>query len=279
MRCYGRKLCAIIARLLDHANIPNVLWNEYMLSAYGAFMQEPHDISFIVPNNLINAAYQTLQAAGFKICPESHVADCERFQCPEDGMIPAKHFHIESYWIVPARTYYLKLYGQAGTLFSFPELTLGVPSRYDKYYMTTRDVRLPPRITSTPHDERLMLYVELNRRAYEDPYELEKYKIKIPTLTMVIHGLILLRCRDEGYNSHCDDDWYRMLSSLRWYVVERGKMQFDGLEERFQRIWDRLETEHVSLWIRALRKELKRENILPPPLVDRTCRCFRELDG
>lgn len=40
MRCYGRELCAIIARLLDHAKIPNVLWNEYMLSAYGAFTQE-----------------------------------------------------------------------------------------------------------------------------------------------------------------------------------------------------------------------------------------------
>ncbi|GLA22978.1 hypothetical protein AnigIFM63604_001312 [Aspergillus niger] len=277
MRCYGRRLCAIIARLLDHATIPNVLWNEYMLSYYGAFMQEPHDISFIVPNRLINAAYRTLQAAGFTACPESDVEACERFQCPEDGMIPARHFHIESYWIVPARTYYLKLYGHTETLFSFPEPTLNDPSRHDKYYMLTRDERLPTQIGPL-HDETLMLYVELNKRASGDPYELERYKIKIPNLTMLIHALILLRCRDEGYNSHCDDDWYRMLSSIRWYVIERGKMQIDRLEAAIQPIWDKLEIQYGNLWIRALRKKLRREGVLPPPFVDRACRCFRELD-
>ncbi|GAQ34067.1 hypothetical protein AtubIFM56815_002692 [Aspergillus tubingensis] len=277
MRSYGRELCAIIARLLDHAKIPNVLWNEYMLSAYGAFTPEPHDISFIVPNRLLDAAYRTLQAAGFTTCPESHIEACSRFQCPEDGMIPARHFHIASYWIVPACTYYLKLYGHAETLFSFPEPTLNEPSRHDKYYMSTRDERLPPQIEPL-HDERLMLYVELNERAYRDPYELEIYKIKIPNLTMAIHALILLRCRDEGYNSHCDDDWYRMLSSIRWYVVQRGKMQIGRLEAVIQPIWDNLEQQYGNLWIRALRKKLKRERVLPLPFVDRGCRCFRDLD-
>ncbi|KAL4978237.1 hypothetical protein BDW66DRAFT_130594 [Aspergillus desertorum] len=98
-----------ISCLLDAANVPNLLWGNYLLTVYGV-PTIVDGASFVVPDSLTKISFSTLSEAGFLPCtrhldcPHSSSAQCQP---------PYKHLHIDDELAI-------SLYRKSDTLWEFP---------------------------------------------------------------------------------------------------------------------------------------------------------------
>jgi len=90
-------LVASISSLLDAINVPNLLWGNYLLTVYGVptivdvsilsrndwfskITNTVKDVSFVVPDALIEISFSTIAEAGFHLC--SRYLDCPHSNSP-----------------------------------------------------------------------------------------------------------------------------------------------------------------------------------------------------
>ncbi|PWY95099.1 hypothetical protein BO94DRAFT_218645 [Aspergillus sclerotioniger CBS 115572] len=273
----GRELCASIARILDNAQVPNVLWGRLLESAYG-FMDHLNlpVVSFIIPDKMIDSAYQALMTEPLlNECKGEH---CEHYYHQsgdprERTMKPARHLYLP---LDLNMKYYhpyivLELYRESDILLGFPAIPLGTPPHHDEYYMSTDDKRLPDIMGDCGRFNH-------PKGNGDETFNPEKYPFKVLTVTKAVENLILLRCRDKGYHEHCDRLWSEMLEHIRIQVVGCGTVEIGKLEEGFQKIWDNTGVMNRSpdSLVDDLREKLKEENALPPPLPNDDCGCRPE---
>ncbi|OOF92036.1 hypothetical protein ASPCADRAFT_133612 [Aspergillus carbonarius ITEM 5010] len=214
-----------------------------------------HSISFIVPENQINDARDALVSAGFPLCNSG----CNRFDWRTNEMVPSYHFLGEKG--NTANDPALKLFRRRDLLFRFPDPILAAPREDDPWFMLTNDPRLPA------NDE------TLGRASPEGRFDATVYPIKIPTPEKLYEALILLRCRDEGYHSHCDGNW-SYWSDYMAQLVTSGKLRIEqvGEGELYRGV---IEADQDSAYLKTigepklLRSNLWMNEILPFPLPDR----------
>ncbi|PYH88552.1 hypothetical protein BO71DRAFT_413989 [Aspergillus ellipticus CBS 707.79] len=280
----GNPLVEKISYLFEQANIPNLVWGKHLLAAYRVpdypdkFLENKPDIyarrelrdtdriyymdaspdesiSFIVPDELYDQAVLKLDELEFEICRGSYppylcgcILNCNSHH---KTMIPTIHFRLVK---TPRRDN--EFYALGGNPRFCATKDYG---KYDK--VTLKSPRPLP-------------YVSRNYRPVETGYRW--HAPIVPKPAKVMEALILLRCRDEDYHSHCDANWGVWLDMMVDHLLRRGVVRLTDLQPCFRPILEALMAGEVlrsRRLIKQLRKKLREEGTLPPPLLDRKCAC------
>ena len=225
-RCLDHSLVADIVRILDEADIPSLLWGNYLLTVFGVptivqvsfsyCWMEPYnpilnvrqDASFVIPDNLISMATSTLMSAGFEDCsayPTCTIVNA-RFRC---SPIPAAHVHID-------QTTYIQLFNKSETLW---RLDISPPSIQNPGKVETcKDILIAS-------DPCLPSYEPGRGRGAFSP---TLHTVRIPSANRLLEAYMLLMIRDR---SHIYETfWSVMLTYINEYVEEAGLIKQEELE-------------------------------------------------
>ncbi|KAL4901614.1 hypothetical protein BDW74DRAFT_181621 [Aspergillus multicolor] len=207
-----------VARILDTARIPNLLFGWWAVGCHGIDLSFP-EVDFVIPNNDIEAAASALAATGhFHRCTNPNCVEWtadrrprDYFQAPLHQPLPlsmiAAQAKFNNYHAIAQDhlhtgrdyTYFtvISLYAQSRLLWSFPKITLDPITSDDRTFMFTNDVRLPPRTEG----------------GSTGPWN-SLYPVKILTHAALVEALLLLFCRDLGHLEHTDVAWLDMLNKV-----------------------------------------------------------------
>ncbi|KAK2762063.1 hypothetical protein FQN54_001070 [Arachnomyces sp. PD_36] len=226
-------LVSSVACILDEANVPNVLWGNYLLTTYGV-PTIVDGVAFAVPDELVTAAYIALLSAGFPTCMEH--SSC---RTPVDFVPsprPTEHLHID-------QDVKLSIFKQSETLWSIPALSMDSPRPSDQNIMLASDPRLPG-----PAPGR-------GRGAFSSSL----YPVRIPTANRYTESLIRLIIRNQSH--HFQLFWMAMLTYMLEYVDGTKALREDDLEPRFRDSVRALRTEGSRPYtiLDELGKELRSE--------------------
>ncbi|CAE7195670.1 hypothetical protein CFE70_007625 [Pyrenophora teres f. teres 0-1] len=105
------RLVALAATRLDAAKIPYVLWGNYMLTIFG-IPTVANGIDFVIDDDFMDAAYDTLQGAGFRKCKPEGCNGHKLLYAPT----PQIHLHI-------TESERLGLYRRSDVLWRLPNLS------------------------------------------------------------------------------------------------------------------------------------------------------------
>ncbi|CAP91518.1 Pc13g04490 [Penicillium rubens Wisconsin 54-1255] len=239
-------LVTSISCLLDAADIPNLLWGNYLLTIYGVptvvdvsislqrsvvgtLLILRQGVSFVVPDTLIEISYSTLSKAGFLPCTQS--SDCpysNTLRCPP----PVTHLHIDD--------------EKSDVLWEFPDFEIASHNNNSDIWCAS-DTRLPP--------------ASLGRGQGRFPPHL--YSVQIPSALRYCEALILLLCRD--YGSVCETYWMAILTYMLEFVDGTDILDEEGLSEGYRPFYRALKQadSRMYLLLEELRRDLIERRILP----------------
>ncbi|KAL3476432.1 hypothetical protein BJX99DRAFT_258368 [Aspergillus californicus] len=265
--CIAAKLAADVARILDKAEVPNVLFG---LLAVGLIAVDlgVGEADFVVRDDDLHSAVNALRATGFPLCEES---DCRELK--EDRYDPtinkgkgywtsdalygivaenryhaiAKvHFHLESFGYPDCTL--LSLFTQTKLLWAFPDLILDPPTADDRVFWLSNDPRLPP-----PRKP--------GRPGACGPWT-KLHPVRILSPVSLSEALILLFAQNYGHDKSVDIAWRDMFSM----VVDEGETN-RVLNPKYQRVWNSFKGigppgENVHISVRHLKEQLIAEGSL-----------------
>ncbi|GAE00223.1 hypothetical protein PVAR5_8961 [Paecilomyces variotii No. 5] len=243
--CYikGPSSCQIaarIAQLLDEAEIPNVLWIGLAQHCHGVTGASLPD--FVIPDHLIQPAYEKLLASGFFLCEEGE--KCIQHKYPRLFLKSDRHVHT----IAGEPRSVVHLYKKSGLLWRLPDFEMGPPAADDRHLMLSNDERLPP-----------------GQAVFggSGPWPPSLYPVKIPTAACIIETYILLSCRDwdsdqNGYFSSWQMSLFRILVE-----VQDKYFNDEDLLPDFRPYWQTPAPGRNHKFF-ELRKKLMESNELPP---------------
>ncbi|KAE8389680.1 hypothetical protein BDV23DRAFT_93825 [Aspergillus alliaceus] len=223
-----------ISCLLDAANVPNLLWGNYLLTIYG-IPTIVDGVSFVVPDSLIETSFSTLFEAGFLPCPRH--TDCLRSgsaQCQP----PYRHLHIDDELAI-------SLYRKSDTLWEFPDFEAAFHDAGSDI-MFASDVRLPPATLGR------------GRGRFLQPSP-----VRIPSALRYCEALILLLCRDLG--SACETYWMAILTYMLEFVDGTVIFNEEGLREGYKQFYHALKLGDPTMYriLEGLRRDLTKKRLLP----------------
>jgi hypothetical protein len=227
-------LVVSISCLLDAANVPNLLWGNYLLTVYGV-PTVVDGVSFVVPDSLTEISFSTLSEAGFHHCtrhldcPHSSSAQCQP---------PYKHLHIDDELAI-------SLYRKSDTLWEFPNFE-AVFHDAGSDIMFASDVRLPPATLGR------------GRGRFLQPCP-----VRIPSALRYCEALILLLCRDHG--SACETYWMAILTYMVEFVDGTVILNEEGLREGYKQFYHALKLGDPTMYpiLEGLRRDLIKKRLLP----------------
>ncbi|KAL2826315.1 hypothetical protein BDW59DRAFT_161154 [Aspergillus cavernicola] len=270
----GAGLAVDVARILDEAGIPNVLWGWMAIALVGKDIGM-REVDFVVPDEKVESATNVLAAAGFTVCmapncfelcedrlPENHLDHWEGLPPEQRFMswshvnsvvakdrrhpVAAAHFHVNTQY---PSSEILAVHRKSYILWKFPPLTLDLPAN-DRNLMLSTDNRLTTRNGGT------------------GPW-IDLYPIKILTPCACAEALIYLRSRDYAHIKKLWRVWRSMLIVLSANDAEIRHQ----IQPSFRVVWESLNCrgpEEQNMWIpfNLLRDRLIAERELGelPPL-------------
>ncbi|KAL4900140.1 hypothetical protein BDW74DRAFT_104498 [Aspergillus multicolor] len=238
----GGKLAYEVAKLLDEAGVPNVLW-EWLALGLLAADNGNREIEFVIADKKFDEAKRVLAAAGFAACtntnyrercenrfPVQHMAHVARNIDQYDSggamgaalaydryhVVAAVHYHVET---LPQWQPYelLSLHKQSAQLWWLPELSTDPPSADDHYLTLSNSARLPTGNGRTA--------------PFSRP---DQYPMKVLLPWVFVEALILLRCRDYGHKHDLHNLWEYMLIKFMSHDADLR----DKIDQRFRLVWD-----------------------------------------
>ncbi|OQE72401.1 hypothetical protein PENNAL_c0097G00240 [Penicillium nalgiovense] len=237
---------ADVAKILDEAQVPNILWGAMAGFLVGDWRCYNEDIQFLVLDHLIQTASNALFAAGFTPCTDP---GCDVLKTVRnDYLIPPVHFHVQA--LYPEHDV-LRLYPKSGQLWSLPDsfdFGTSPPAADDPHLMLSNDSRLPPYIPE----------------GMSGPWT-ELYPIKILNRSSFTEAVLWLCFRDLDHANGLDTQWVDMLGSARKHP------EGITLSPKFQAMWEEFTLPEAQLtrrrWepVLELMKEMRSNNELPPP--------------
>ncbi|RDW86973.1 uncharacterized protein DSM5745_03615 [Aspergillus mulundensis] len=205
-----------VARLLDQAGIPNVLWG-WLALALAASDQGNHEVQFVIADDKVDDAKKVLAAAGFTACTHPKCFELSDDRFPEDqwrdiflngtpeqrSAVAIASMAFDRYHPVAAVHYHtekqsdeyrlLSLYKKSAQLWWLPTMNVGPPAKDDRNLTTSDSNRLPTGKNRT------------------GPWT-GQYPIQVLTPWALLEGLIFLFCRDFGHLQEMDQKlWFGMI--------------------------------------------------------------------
>lgn len=244
-------LVASISSLLDAINVPNLLWGNYLLTVYGVptvvdvsilsrndwfykIINTVKDVSFVVPDALIEFSFSTIAEAGFHLC--SRYLDCPHSNSPQ-CQPPYKHLHID-YDLA------ILLYKKSDVLWEFPEFEAAFRDTSPDI-MFASDARLPP--------------ATLGRGRGRFPH---LSSVRIPSASRYCEALILLLCRD--YGTARETYWLAILTYMLEFVDGTDIFSEGGLREGHKQFYHALKLGDPTMYpiLEKLRRDFIKRRLL-----------------
>ncbi|OAF98606.1 uncharacterized protein CC84DRAFT_1170045 [Paraphaeosphaeria sporulosa] len=208
------RLVASAAASLDASKIPYVLWGNYMLTIFG-IPTVFNGMDFVVDDDFMDAAYDTLQGAGFKKCKsEGCNGNKKLFYAPT----PHTHLHI-------TESERLGLYKRSDILWRLPNL-----SNVDGESIT---------LASDPNQ--LPGPDILGRRGR---FQQDLHPVRVPTVSQLVQVLLLLAKKDQNtYGGY----WINWISYILEFCTENGVFDKSRLTGNYKTYINAfLEGDHTS---------------------------------
>ncbi|KAL2825918.1 hypothetical protein BDW59DRAFT_161298 [Aspergillus cavernicola] len=121
------KLAAEVARIIDAAQMPNILWGWVALSLIGD-MTEFVYIDFVIPDLKICLATRVLAAAGYPLCKDRSCNELKGNRTPNVLGRYRHHFPPEAYYHLPgSRPTLVSLLRKSDILLWLPKYEVGPP--------------------------------------------------------------------------------------------------------------------------------------------------------
>ncbi|KAI9932212.1 hypothetical protein ASPWEDRAFT_171661 [Aspergillus wentii DTO 134E9] len=240
----GSNLAAEVAEIFDEAQVPHLLWGHLALALIGDDCH-PSELEFVIPDEQIKAASDTLYEAGFCICGKS---DCPELRTNQFYPIADVHFHLEG---MTEEHHTLSLFSKSSMVWWLPDFSLGPLPKDDPHFILSTDPRLPPR----------------KEGGGSGPWT-HLYPIRILNSNIMTEALILLGARDRNQINGLEEQWCRMLIAL----MEDREVPNTGVKKvlspRFMPFWEALHQSSppVGPWdmLWQLGQEMRANNELPP---------------
>ncbi|KAL2869090.1 uncharacterized protein BJX67DRAFT_379568 [Aspergillus lucknowensis] len=271
----GGQPAADVARILDNAGIPSILWGWLAIALYGRD-KGMSEVDFVIPDEKVEAATNALIAHGFTPCGDAHCSELHCDRLPADDLdhwddlpmeerllspnhvrcilaedrfhpVAAVHFHIQSQY---AHYHILALHRKSYLLWSLPDFGLEPPAAEDRNLM----------LSNTPH-------MGLDApNSGSGPWE-NLYPMKVLTPWACAEALILVHCRDEGHLQELDSVWRRMLFGLMVRDWQISRYIGSSFQEAWGALNGRRPDENAWRIFRRLRDSLIAHGELPelPP--------------
>ncbi|CRL28558.1 unnamed protein product [Penicillium camemberti] len=239
---------ADVARILDEAQVPNILWGGLPQGLVARWNEHEKDVEFITLDHLIFMASNALIAAGFTPCsdPDCREVHSKNNDCP----IAPVHFHIEAQY---PQHGVLRVYAKSSHLWWLPDFEPGPPAADDPDLMLSNDSRLPPYVL----------------RGFSGPWT-ELYPIKILNPSSFTEAAWWLTFRDIDYANGYEYRWTDMvLASMQSYTHPHRTME-RTLRPKFQAMWKEFDLPQEQrtrrTWDSAneLMYQMRDNNELPP---------------
>ncbi|CAP79007.1 Pc06g00140 [Penicillium rubens Wisconsin 54-1255] len=225
------KPAADVARILDEAQVPNLLWGTMAAWLVGDWRHFNEDIQFLVLDHLIQKASDALFAAGFTPCTDP---GCDVVKTVNnDYLIPPVHFHVEA--LYPEHEV-LRLYPKSSHLWWLPDFGASAPAADDPHLMLSNDPRFPPYVPE----------------GMSGPWT-EVYPIKVLNRSSFTEAALWLFCRDIDHAN------------------AKERPEGITLPPRFQAMWQEFTIPEEQRTRRRwdpmvdLVNEMRANNELPPP--------------
>ncbi|RAL09879.1 uncharacterized protein BO97DRAFT_436580 [Aspergillus homomorphus CBS 101889] len=226
------ELVASIACLLDLADVPSLLWGNYLHTIYGV----PTVVDVCHRLNLI-----LLKASFIPCTPEFDCGLADEILDP----VPAAHLHIRADLSVG-------LYPKSTVLLDFPSFDIHSSGAGNADVILASDPRLP----SDRIGRGQGCFSEL------------LYPVRILTPVRYCESIILLLCRDLGGNYHCY--WNAMLIYVWEYVEETDIFDEESLGQCYRDWYQAFKTPDMKIWskLNEIRKDFVKRQVLPDVDVD-----------
>ncbi|PYH88213.1 hypothetical protein BO71DRAFT_445399 [Aspergillus ellipticus CBS 707.79] len=249
------KLASKIAKILDDARIPNVIWSDIMNSILGItnFLYIQVVITFVVEDKDLNKAIAALKKA--KLCKSSHGHCPFRFRRTEATPWPSYHCHASSALDAPI----ISLVRKSESLWDLPSLPLQFPIRDDPNFMLSTDCRLPGDESPGMGDGR---------------FDESLYPVKTMIPARWIESLYLLEARDLPFR--CQGRYWRgLLDDFERHSRELIPLSLLIFQPHFLPSWRATQYTASSNSIAfdrrkcsdLLREKLAKQRALPNPLI------------
>ncbi|KAL4971054.1 uncharacterized protein BDV14DRAFT_194835 [Aspergillus stella-maris] len=199
-------LVSSVSNLLTEADIPNILWGNYVLSIYGVPTMVEGTF-FVVPDEQVDVAGSLITEAGFLKC--SKPLECP-FSIAPYSPNPHMHMHMTDDIVVG-------LHRKSVILPRFPDLKIACDdSSPDTMYAS--DTRLPE------------YFVGRGGGRF-----LEPTSVRVPTPLRYCESILWLYCRD--YATQLDSYWSVVITYLTEFVEEAGIFNKEDLGEGYKELY------------------------------------------
>jgi len=183
------RLVASAAATLDAVKIPHVLWGHYLLTVFG-IPTIVEGIDFVIEDDFIDTAYDTLQGAGFKTCKQEGCINNRKLPY---APTPHTHLHI-------TESQRLGLFRKSDILWRLPDLA----------NVDGESIMLASDPTQLPGPDIL---------GRGGRFQQDLPPVRVPTVPHFVQALLLLAKKDQ--RSHIGY-WMNWISYLTDYSTENG---------------------------------------------------------
>ncbi|KAL3478050.1 hypothetical protein BJX99DRAFT_256817 [Aspergillus californicus] len=262
----GALPAADVAKVLDQAQVPNLLFGFWAVGLHGSDRAYP-EIDFVIPDAKLQLSIDTLITAGLDICTKTDCTELRVDRCPlahqlavgrsrgpvhisayrpilcrnRYHAIADAHFHLESRY-----TYYtvLSLYKQSEILWWLGDITLDPVGSDDATFMYSDDPRLPPRGVKGP----------------TGPWT-DLHPVKVLKQSLLAEALVLLMCRNYG-----DVQWVNESWKMMWFTLLELNLEPYGTDypENIRALRRHIKAEFLPVVDGFLRRPGEGENIYRP---------------
>ncbi|KAJ5577398.1 uncharacterized protein N7459_006362 [Penicillium hispanicum] len=232
-----------IAKIFHEAKIPALLWGWWAAALVGEYDPSVEAVDFVVPDQLLQKATDTLMAAGYSRCTKK--------DCPYSHLITDIHFDSspQDLWGP------IRLYPKSSIVWWVPDPPVGNSVENDPHFIMSNDHRLPAAADQGPCGP------------WPDVFPVTVLRPKEFT-----EALILLMCRDITHANALDMYWRNMLHMMREVRENPDAVHVKTLRPILQRFWDEYNAgsaDKQNIWrrLKAIREELIQTRVieLPPP--------------
>ncbi|KAJ5940561.1 hypothetical protein N7516_000729 [Penicillium verrucosum] len=237
------KPAADVARILDEAQVPNLLWGTMAAWLIGDWRPYNEDIQFLVLDHLIQTASDALSAAGIAPCTDPECAVVRTVH--NDWLVPPVHFHVKA--LYPEHDV-LRLYSKSTYLWWLPDFGTSAPAADDPHLILSNDSRHPPYVFN----------------GMSGPWT-EVYPVKVLTRSSFTEAALWLLFRDF---EHANGLYFQWLDLI---IVAKTHPEGITLPPRFQAMWTEFtipeEQRTRRRWepVVELMEEMRANNEVPPP--------------
>ncbi|KAJ9301024.1 hypothetical protein DTO217A2_7800 [Paecilomyces variotii] len=217
---FDHELVAAISSRLDSVGVPNILWDNYLLTVYGV-PTIVDSIAFVIPDKLLTVAYSALLNTGFLPCAlgTGCIYSSMRYR-----PTPSSHLHITEERVV-------SLYQKSQTLLIFPDFDKMLHDAGNPYIMHASDPQLP---SASP-----------GRGAGR--FSSSLHPVRIPTAIKYCEAVIHLLCRDRG--SAYEGYWVVLLTYIMEYVDGTSIFNEEALAQPYQRLYHAIKHGDLKMYL------------------------------